>query len=215
MYSKNVEEHVFHFRIVLQILRNQQFYAKFSKCEFWLNKVVFLGHVVSRNGIFMDPKKVEDIVNWKQPKNVTEIRDFLGLAGYYRRFVKHFSLITALLTRLIRKVVKFEWDDQCEQNFQELNNCLISALVLTLSTTGAGYVIFSDALRQGFGCDLMQDGRVIAYASHRIKKHETNYHTHDLELTAVVFSLKIWRHYLYEEMCQVFTDHKSLKYLLP
>ena len=111
-------------------------------------------------------------------------------------------------------MVKFEWDDKCEQNFQELKNRLIFALILTLSTIGAGYVIFSDASRQGLACVLMQDDKVIAYASRQLKKHETNYPTHDLELVTVVFTLMIWRHYLYGEMCQVFTDHKSLKYLL-
>ena len=115
--------------------------------------------------------------------------------------MKHFLLIAAPLTRLTRKGVKFEWDDKCEQNFQELKNCLISALVLTLSTIRVGYVIFSDASRQGLGCVLLQDGRVIAYASRHLKKYETNYPTHDLELTAVVFALKIWRYYLYGEMC--------------
>ena len=112
VYSKNVKEHVFHFRVILQILRAKQLYTKFSKYELWLNKIVFLGHVVFRNGIFVDPKKVEAIVNWERLKNVTKIRSFLGLAGYYRRFVEHFSLIITPLTWLTRKGVKFEWDEQ-------------------------------------------------------------------------------------------------------
>ena len=115
---------------------------------------------------------------------------------------------------MTRKEVKFEWDNQCEKKFQELKNRLITAPVLTLSTIEAGYVIFSDASRQGLGCVLMHDGRVIVYASHQLKKHETNYLTYDLQLVAVVFALKIWRHYLYGETCQIFTNHKSLKYLL-
>ena len=165
VYSKNAKKHVFHLRIVLQTLRERQLYTKFSKCEFWLNEMVFLGHVVSGNGIFVDPKKVEAIVNWECPKNVTKIQSFLGLAGYYRRFVEHFSLIVAPLTWLTQKGVKFEWDDQCEQNFQELKNCLISALVLIFPTIGADYVIFNDASRQGFSYILMQNSRVIAYTS--------------------------------------------------
>ena len=108
VYSKNAEEHVVHLRIILQSLRDKQLCAKFSKCEFWLSEVVFLGHVVSGEGIFVDLRKVEAIVGWEQPKNVTEIRSFLGLAGYYRRFVKKFSLIAAPLTRLTRKGVKFD-----------------------------------------------------------------------------------------------------------
>ena len=147
VYSKNVKEHAFHFRIVLQTLRDRQLYAKFSKCEFCLNEVIFLRHVVSKNGIFVDPKKLEAIVNWECSKNVTEIQSFLGLTGYYRRSVEYFSLISAPLTQLTRKWVKFEQDDQCEQNFQELKNRLIFARILTLLTTGASYVIFSDASR--------------------------------------------------------------------
>ena len=117
VYSKNVEEHVFHLQIIQQTLRDRRLYAKFSKCELWLNEVVFLGHVVFGNDIFMDLRKVKAIVNWEQPKNVTKIRSFLGLVGYYRRFVGHFSLIVAPLTWLTQKRVKFEWDEQCEQNF--------------------------------------------------------------------------------------------------
>ena len=122
--------------------------------------------------------------------------------------------MAAPLTKLTRKEAKFEWDDQCEQSFQTLKNCLTSAPVLTLPTPGGGYVVFSDASRRGLGCVLMQNGKVIAYASRQLKKHEENYPTYDLELAAVVFALKIWRHYLYGEQCQIFTDHKSLKYLL-
>ena len=92
-------------------------YAKFSKCEFWINEVVFLGHVISGAGIYVDPRKIEAIVNWEQPKNVSEVRSFLGLAGYYKRFVEHFSLITAPLTRLTRKWVKYEWNEECEKSF--------------------------------------------------------------------------------------------------
>ena len=158
VYSKNVEEHAVHLQIVLQSLQNKQLYVKFSKCEFWLNEVVFLGHV-SGEGIFVDPRKVEAIVGWEQPKNVIEIRSFLGLAGYYRRFVKIFSLIAAPLTRLTRKGVKFNWDDKYERSFQELKNRLVTAPVLVFSMVGVGFVVFSDASRQGLGCVLMQKDR--------------------------------------------------------
>ena len=100
VYSKNTDDHALHLRIVLQTLRDRQLYAKFSKCEFWINEVVFLGHVVSRARVFVDPSKIEAIVNWEQPKNVSKVRSLLGLARYYRRFVEHFSLIAASLTRL-------------------------------------------------------------------------------------------------------------------
>ena len=110
--------------------------------------------------------------------------------------------------------MKYEWNDDCEQSFQELKTRLTMAPVFTLPTPRVEYVVFNDASQQGLGCVLMQDGRVIAYGSRQLKKHESNYPTHDLELAVVVFALKIWRHYLYGETCQIFTDHKSLKYLL-
>ena len=135
------------------------------------------------------------IVNWEQPKNVTEIRSFLGLTEYYRLFMEHFSLIFTPLTRLTRKRVKFEWDKKCEQSFQKLKNRLIPALVLTFLTIGDGYVAFRDASIQGLECVLMQGGRVIAYAFRQLKKHETNCPTHKLELVEVDFTLNIWRHY--------------------
>ncbi|WRX27657.1 Reverse transcriptase [Theobroma cacao] len=118
------------------------------------------------------------------------------------------------LTRLTRKGVKFVWDDVCENRFQELKNRLTSTPVLTLLVSGKGFVVYSDASKLGLGCVLMQDEKVIAYASRQLKKHDANYPTHDLELAAVVFALKIWRHYFYGEHCRIFTDHKSLKYLL-
>jgi len=122
---------------------------------------------------------------------VTKIRSFFGLAGYYQRFVPGFSLIAAPLTRLTRKGVKFEWDDICEARFQELKRLLTSAPVLTLPVNGVEFIVYSDASRHGLGCVLMQGQNVIAYASRQLKKHEENYPTHDLELAAVVFALKI------------------------
>ncbi|WCJ39071.1 Transposon Tf2-6 polyprotein [Euphorbia peplus] len=214
VYSKSREEHEEHLRLVLQTLRNKQLYAKLSKCEFWLDQVTFLGHVISAEGVFVDPKKVEAVVKWEPPTSPTEVRSFLGLAGYYRRFVKDFSIIAAPLTKLLKKNAKFEWNNECQESFEKLKACLTSAPVLTLPTSNCGYVVYSDASRKGLGCVLMQNGKVVAYASRQLRPHEMNYPTHDLELAAVVFALKIWRHYLYGETCQIFTDHKSLKYLL-
>ncbi|VVA41587.1 PREDICTED: retrotransposon, partial [Prunus dulcis] len=212
VYSQTLEGHKKHLRLVLRTLRRKQLYAKFSKCQFWLDRVIFLGHVISAEGIYVDPQKVEAIVNWVQPTSVTEIRSFLGLAGYYRRFVEGFASIAAPLTRFTRKDVAFEWTEECEQSFQELKKRLTTAPVLALPDNAGNFVIYSDASLQGLGCVLMQHDRVIAYASRQLKKHEQNYPVHDLELAAVVFALKIWRHYLYGETCQIFTDHKSLKY---
>lgn len=213
VYSRTKEEHDQHLRTVFQTLRDNQLYAKFSKCEFWLEEVSFLGHIISASGIMVDPKKVEAIMDWKPPKSPTEIRSFLGLAGYYRKFVQGFSIIAAPMTRLLQKKVKFEWTEKCQESFDKLKAMLTEAPVLVQPLPGKDYVIFSDASLNGLGCVLMQEGKVIAYASRQLKIHEKNYPTHDLELAAIVFALKIWRHYLYGEKCYIYTDHKSLKYL--
>ena len=213
MYSRRELEHEIHLGLVLQTLRQHQLYAKFIKCEFWLSRVGFLGHVVSADGIYVDPHKVEAVENWEQPTTVAEVQSFLGLAGYYRRFIEGFSKIVGPLHCLTRKGVRFEWTDRCEESFQTLNEKLTSAPVLTFTEGNEGFEVYSDASRQGLGCVLMQHKRVVAYASRQLKKHELNYPTHDLELAAVIFALKTWRHYLYGATCQIFTDHKSLKYL--
>ncbi|WRX08900.1 Reverse transcriptase domain - like 8 [Theobroma cacao] len=165
VYSRDNDEHATHLRIVLQTLQERQLYAKFSKCEFWSQEVVFLGHVVSGVGIYVDPKKIEAILQWEQPKTVTEIRSFLKLADYYRRFVQGFSLIAAPLTRLTRKGDKFKWDDVCKSRFQELKSRLTSTPILTLLVNGKGFVVYSDASKLRLGCVLMQDENVVAYAS--------------------------------------------------
>ncbi|KAG8503702.1 hypothetical protein CXB51_001695 [Gossypium anomalum] len=214
IYSKDETEYAEHLRIVLQTLRDKQLYAKFSKSEFWLREVGFLGHIVSGDGIRVDPSKISAIIDWKPPKNVTEVRSFLGLARYYRRFVNGFSIIAAPMTRLLRKDVKFEWTEECQQSFKELKKLLTEAPVLVQLELGKEFVVYSDASLNGLGCVLMQERKVVAYASRQLKPHERNYPTHDLELAAVVFALKIWRHYLYGEKYRVYTDHKSLKYLM-
>ncbi|XP_042404529.1 uncharacterized protein LOC121994622 [Zingiber officinale] len=213
IYSRSEEEHAQHLRIVLETLRRHHLYAKFSKCAFWLSSVGFLGHVVSSRGISVDPQKIEAITSWEQPKSVQEIRSFLGLAGYYRRFVEGFSSITMPLTRLTRKGVKFTWSEACETSFQELKRRLVSAPVLVLPSGDDGFVLYTDASLQGLDAVLMQHGRVVSYVSRQLKEHEKNYPVHDLELVAIIFALKIWRHHLYGITFEILTDHKSLKYI--
>ncbi|WOG95250.1 hypothetical protein DCAR_0414562 [Daucus carota subsp. sativus] len=168
VFKKYLDKFVIVFIDDILIYSKTELYAKFSKCEFWLKKVQFLGHVVSSEGINVDPEKIEAVMNWERLKTPTEVRSFLGLAGYYRRFVQDFSKIVVPLTKLTRKNEKFVWTDKCEESFQELKKRL---------------------------------------------PHEQKYPTHDLELAAIVFALKIWRHYLYGEKCEIYTDHKSLKYI--
>jgi hypothetical protein len=164
-------------RIVLEIIREKQLYAKFSKCDFWLFEVKFLGHVISQG------------------------------------FILGFSELALPLTRLTRKGAAFNWDTACEVSFGTLKEKLTSAPVLVIPDPSKKYVVYCDALHKGLGCVLMQEGAVVAYASRQLKPHEENYPTHDLELAAIIFALKIWRHHLHGVQFELFSNHKSLKYL--
>ncbi|GJW25861.1 putative reverse transcriptase domain-containing protein [Tanacetum coccineum] len=214
IYSKNKQEHEEHLKLILELLKKQELYAKFSKCEFWIPKVQFLGHVIDSQGIHVDPTKIESIKYWASPKSPTEIRQFLGLAGYYRRFIEGFSKIAKPMTKLTQKKVMFVWGDKQEAAFQLLKQKLCSAPILALPEGSEDFIAYCDASIKGLGDVLMQRDKVIAYASRQLKIYEKNYTTHDLELGAVVFALKIWRHYLYGTKCTVFTDHKSLQHIL-
>ncbi|GJS78247.1 putative reverse transcriptase domain-containing protein [Tanacetum coccineum] len=186
IYSKDEKEHEEHLKAILELLKKEKLYAKFSKCEFWIPKVQFLGHVIDSRGIHVDPAKIESIKDWASPKIPTKIRQFLGLAGYYRR----------------------------RKRFQLIKQKSCSAPILALPEGSKDFVVYCDASHKGLGVVLMQREKVIAYASRQLKVHEKNYTTHDLELGSVVFALKIWRHYLYGTRCTVFTDHKSLQHIL-
>ncbi|GJT28843.1 putative reverse transcriptase domain-containing protein [Tanacetum coccineum] len=214
IYSKNKEEHGKHLKTILNLLRSEKLYAKFSKCDFWLDSVQFLGHVIDSSGVHVDPAKIEAIKNWAAPTTPTEVRQFLGLAGYYRRFIKEFSLISKPLTKLTQKNKPYVWGDDEEEAFQTLKLKLCSAPILSLPEGSEDFVVYCDASLKGFGAVLMQREKVIAYASRQLRKNEENYTTHDLELGAVVFALRLWRHYLYGTKCTVYTDHKSLQYIL-
>ncbi|GJS51104.1 putative reverse transcriptase domain-containing protein [Tanacetum coccineum] len=185
IYSKSKKEHEGHLKLILNLLKKEELYAKFSKCEFWLSKVQFLGHMIDSEGIHVDPVKIEAIKDWASPKTPTEIHQFLGLAGYYRRFIKGFSKIARPMTKPTQKSMKFEWGEKAEAAFQLLKQKLCSAPILALPEGSENFMV-----------------------------HEKNYTTHDLELGAVVFALKMWRHYLYGTKCVVFTDHKSLQHIL-
>jgi hypothetical protein len=156
---------------------------------------------------------VEAVTEWKAPKSVTEIRSFLGLAGYYRRFIEGFSKIARPMTQLLKKEKKFVWSEQCQESFEQLKEKLTSVPILVLPDIRKDFVIYCDASRQGLGGVLMQDGKVVAYVSRQLRPHQENYPTHDLPLAAVIHALKIWRHYLIGNHCDIYTDHKSLKYI--
>ncbi|WVZ58433.1 hypothetical protein U9M48_008709 [Paspalum notatum var. saurae] len=182
IYSKTEEEHEEHLRLVLQKLREHKLYAKLSKCEFWLDQVPFLGHIVSKGGIMVDLSKISSVMDWKVPE-------------------------------VVKESVAFIWTKERQAGFDELKKRLTTAPVLTLPDLTKSFTVYCDASKEGLGCVLMQEGKVIAYASRQLRKHEVNYPTHDLELAAVVHALKIWRHYLFGNRCEIYTNHKSLKYI--
>ncbi|GJU51511.1 putative reverse transcriptase domain-containing protein [Tanacetum coccineum] len=186
IYSKTKEYHKVHLRLVLELLRKEKLYAKFSKCEFWLQEVHFLSYVVNQSGIHVDSGKIEAVKNWKAPTTSSKIRSFLGLAGYYRRFIANFSKIAKPLTSLTHKNQKYVWGMEQEEAFQTLKNNLCDAPILSLPDGVEDFIL---------------------------KIHEKNYTTLDLELEVVVFALKIWRHYLYGTKSVIYTDHKSLQHI--
>jgi hypothetical protein len=213
VYSKNEEEHAGHLHVVLQRLQEHRLYAKLSKCDFWLKEIKLLGHTNSQVGIAVHPDKVQEVMNWKPPTTVRQIRSFLGLAGYYRRFIPDFSRIAKPMTELLKKGAKFDWGQKCEDAFHTLRQHLTTAPVLAQPDNSKPFDVYCDAYGTGLGCVVMQDNWVIAYTSRALRPHEKNYPTHDLELAAVVHALKMWRHYLMGTHCNIFTDHKSLKYI--
>ncbi|KAL0428207.1 UNVERIFIED_CONTAM: Retrovirus-related Pol polyprotein from transposon.6 [Sesamum latifolium] len=169
VYSPSEQEHGEHLRVVLQTLKEKQLYAKLSKCEFWLKSVAFLGHIISK-GVTVGPRKVEVIVDWPKLTNVSEVRSFLWLVAYYRMFVEGFSRIVVPLTWLTQKRVKLQWDSACELSFVELKQMLVSAPVLALPSDNGAFVIYSDTSKIGLGCVLMQNDKVIAYASSNLSR---------------------------------------------
>ncbi|GJT94701.1 putative reverse transcriptase domain-containing protein [Tanacetum coccineum] len=191
IYLKSKQEHKEHLKLILELLKKEEF-----------------------QGIHVDPAKIESIKYWASPKTPIDIRQFLGLAGYYWRFIKGFSKIAKSMTKLTQKNVKFDWGDKQEAAFQLLKEKLCSAPILALPEGVENFIIYCDASNKGLGVVLMKNEKVIAYASRQLKIHEKNYTTHDLELGAVVFALKLWRHYLYGTKCTVYTDHKSLQHIL-
>ncbi|GKE03587.1 putative reverse transcriptase domain-containing protein [Tanacetum coccineum] len=171
IYSKSRKEHEGHLRLILKLLKEEKLYAKFSKCEFWLSKVQFLGHVIDSEGIHVDPAKIESIKDWASPKTPTEIRQFLGLAGYYRRFIEGFSKIARPMTKLTQKSVKFDWGEKAEAAFQLLKQKLCSAPILALPEGSENFVVYCDASHKGLGAVLMIREKVIAYASRQLMVH--------------------------------------------
>jgi hypothetical protein len=213
IYSKNKEEHVEHLRLVLQVLRENQLYTNFSKCDFFQKQVHYLGHVISKEGVAVDPDKIKSIMEWPTPKDVSNIRSFKGLAEYYRRFIKGFSKIGCPITTLQKKGIKFIWTSKCEERFQELKYLLTHAPMLKITNPDNDFLVCTDACKERLGGVLMQEGHVICYTSRKLNEHEINYVTHDLELASIVHALKMWRQYLLGRIFLLMTDHCGLRHL--
>nr|GEV51954.1 putative reverse transcriptase domain-containing protein [Tanacetum cinerariifolium] len=213
VYSKDVEEHEKHLKIILEFLKKERLYAKFSKCDSWLDSVKFLGYVIAHSDVHVDLAKIEAIKSWAAPTTPTEVRQFLGLVGYYGRCVEGFSLISKPLTKLTQKNKKYECGKEKEEAFQTLKRKLCSASILALHEGMEDFMVYCDASLKGYGAVLMQKEKVIAYASKQLKVHEENYTTHDLELGVIVFALRLWRHYLIKPLrvrALMMTIHNNL-----
>ncbi|CAI7802842.1 unnamed protein product [Closterium sp. NIES-53] len=217
IYSKNMKEHVEHLRKVFEILRKNKFYVKLSKSDFSLKKVQFLGHMVSAEGVHVDPRKIEAVKKWEVPENMKELQQFLGFTNYYKRFVPQYAKIAAPLTDLLKKDTPFKWDTPHQQAIEQLQTALTTAPVLILPDPEKDYVVEADASDQAVGAVLMQDHgnglQPIAYLSKKLHGAELNYPIHDKEALAIVVAFKAWRCYLEGAKTTVYTDHCSLKYL--
>ncbi|KAK1631342.1 hypothetical protein QYE76_005657 [Lolium multiflorum] len=213
IYSRNESEHTIHIRHVLQVLRDNQLYGNLEKCTFCKDKVIFLGYVVSKHGVEVDVSKIEAIQNWPTPMNVSQVRSFHGLAGFYRRFVPNFSTIAAPLNDLTKKGVVFEWGAAQDHAFDELKRLLTSAPLLALPDFNKQFEIECDASGIGIGGVLMQEGRPIAYFSEKLSGAKLNYPIYDKELYALIRVLEVWQHYLWPKEFIIHSDHEALKYL--
>ncbi|KAK1651032.1 hypothetical protein QYE76_068837 [Lolium multiflorum] len=213
IYSRNESDHTIHIRHVLQVLRDNQLYGNLEKCTFCKDKVIFLGYVVSKHGVEVDVSKIEAIQNWPTPMNVSQVRSFHGLAGFYRRFVPNFSTIAAPLNDLTKKGVVFEWGAAQDHAFDELKRLLTSAPLLALPDFNKQFEIECDASGIGIGGVLMQEGRPIAYFSEKLSGAKLNYPIYDKELYALIRVLEVWQHYLWPKEFIIHSDHEALKYL--
>ena len=213
IYSKSFDEHVKHIRQVLDELRKEKLFANLEKCSFCTDHVVFLGFVVSAKGIEVDESKVKAIKDWPAPTNVSQVRSFHGLAGFYRRFVRDFSTIASPLNELTKKGVEFKWGNSQEDAFQELKKRLTEAPVLILPDFTKTFEVECDASGIGIGGVLMQQGKPIAYFSEKLGGAQLNYSVYDKELYALVRALETWQHYLWPKEFVIHSDHEALKYL--
>ena len=212
IYSPSIELHLQHLREVLEVLRKEKFYAAVKKCSFMTDKVLFLGYVVSKDGILVDQSKVEAIKSWPMPRSLQEVRSFHGLVSFYRRFIQNFSSIMAPITDCM-KSGKFSWTEEATVAFQAIKEKLVTAPVLTLPDFNKPFELHCDASKVGIGAVLSQEGRPVAFYSEKLNGSKVNYSTYDVEFYVVVQALKHWRSYLAHNEFILYSDHEALKHL--
>eukprot|EP00833_Pecoramyces_ruminatium_P011005 jgi/Orpsp1_1/1185037/evm.model.c7180000092080.1 len=217
IYSRSLEEHRIHVKKVLGALRENQLTVKLEKCVFHVTEIEFLGHVISGQSIKTDPKKIESVAKWPEPKNLKQVQSFLGFCNYYRRFIKNFSSVANPLFKLTRKNVVFSWDDGCKQAFNTLKTLLTTAPVLLLPEPGKPFILETDASHFALGCVLSQrdengNWHPVGYYSRSFTKPERNYSITDKELLAIIAGLEEWKHLLIgsKEPVKIYTDHRNL-----
>lgn len=210
IYSRSYEEHLDHVRQVLDLLQAHQWKLKLSKCAFAQRSISYLGHIITSEGVATDPEKVTVVSNWPSPTSVREVRSFLGLAGYYRKFVRHFGLIAKPLITLLRKNTIFQWTKEHESSFQTLKQALISAPVLALPNFSKPFCIETDAIAVGIGAVLTQDGHPLAYISRALGPKSKGLSMYEKEYMAFLMAIQQWRQYLQFAEFTIYTDQQSL-----
>jgi hypothetical protein len=212
IYISTLLDHVKHLRSVLEVLRHNKLFAKMSKCSFAQQEIEYLGHIISKEGVATDPQKLDIIKQWPSPNTITQLRAFLGLTGYYRRFVKCYGVICRPLYDAQKKDA-FTWFDQQEKAFQLLKQAMLQPPVLALPDFSLPFVLEADASGQGIGTVLMQQGKPIAFYSKTLCKKAATMSTYDKEAVAILEALKKWKHYLASSSVIIRTDQQSLKYI--
>lgn len=213
VYSKNLDEHWLHLDAVFTLMKNNQMYVKQSKCTFVVNKVEYLGHFISGQGVETDPSKISAVESWPIPRNVKELRSFLGLTGYYRKFVKGYAVISRALTDLLKKG-NFQWSEAAQESFEKLKYALTTAPVLGIPDFNKEFVVETDASKNGIGAVLMQGSHPLAFISRVLGPKWQKLSVYEKELLAIVFAIQKWEQYLTGSHFIIKTDQKSLKWLL-
>lgn len=213
IYSTSLEQHMGHLKLVLETLRQHQLFAKQSKCTFGGQSVEYLGHVITKEGVSTDPSKIDAIVQWPTPLNVKQLRGFLGLCGYYRRFIRSFGVIAKPLTNLLKKD-GFSWSMDAQTAFEQLKHALVSAPVLALPDVTKPFIIETDACNKGIGAVLMQDKHPLAFISRALSPKQQTLSVYEKELLAIILATKQWHYYLITGHFIIRTDQKSLKHLI-